>query len=1026
LTLDNSFDNELFENFQVESNENLDLVEEALLTLEEDGCDDETINCLFRAIHSVKGGSAFLNLHDIERLSHSAESLLGKVRDKEIDLTTESINVLLESIDLLKKMLQSPQSAESENVKGLVARLEKCITPDSTGNRQIGNAQEIFQNTLQDTARIGGLLQNVSTNHQLYSIYFDPSEAADNNKIESAVLDEMAGQLDSIAPIVEPASNWGTLLREGRAEPVFVTSEYNYDKLSMEIPLDKKNILQINKADFIPRQKSNKKAVNGRAAPEHPADVTSVVSGTDKKHIPSKPPATPGKKKTTAPSASNAQKQTIRLSVSVLDELLELIGGVVLGRNQCITKFDNDPSFNALSQSITKLHQQVIQTRMQPIGTIFEKFKRTVRDLSKKLDKKIELHIEGGEIELDRTILEALSDPLTHLVRNSADHGIDTMDERTSAGKQIVGNIHLRAYHESGQILIEVEDDGRGINYQVIKAKALEKGIISPEQSEEMTEHEIINLIFHPGFSTRDTATEMSGRGVGMDVVRTNLEKLGCEVDIQTTFGKGTLVSARIPLTQAIVNSSVISGLIIQIGSFTLAIPQLAVSEIIRLSPEDKSNRISTIKGQEVFKLRDKIIPLVHLEDILDIPRTYIDPVTGKTGPDKRVKLEDRRGPSEAIEAERRDTKDRRKRGLIFLVLQYKQDYFGVLVDKIVGTEEIVVKRLPRIIKHRRVFAGSTVLGRGRVSLILDINGMVEKADLRFDKKSATSFDTLFTKKESNDVRQQVIIFNNAEEEFFAIPVNLLSEIDRFEVKEIQRVGKKEFIRRHGMSVPLLRLENHLEVNPITPREKNTVIIPTRVRYATGIVANKLIACDYLPEDLNTLEADERGILGTFFYQNKMITLLDIFALLHNDDPTKYKGMINDELQFCRLLFVEDQPFFRQLVSQYFRSFGIRNIVIAEDGEEALGILHKQHNDFDLVVSDIEMPRMNGYQLVSNIKSTPAMQHLPVMALTSLAGEDHERRGKESGFDAYEVKIDKERVIRTLNELYRKSKAGIT
>ena len=718
------------------------------------------------------------------------------------------------------------------------------------------------------------------------------------------------------------------------------------------------------------------------------------------------------------------EKSTIRIGVDVLDELLELIGEVVLGRNQFLTKYERDKTFQTLSQSITKLHQHVIQTRMQPIGHLFNKYKRTVRDLSRDLGKKIELQIDGGELELDRTILEAFSDPLTHLVRNAVDHGIEEPNVRSNSGKGILGNLHLRARHESGQILIEVEDDGKGIDPRVLRAKAIEKKLITESEAELLSDKDFLQFIFHPGFSTKEQATKLSGRGVGMDVVRNNLEKIGCMVDISSNPGKRTLIQTRIPLTQAIVNSSVIAGLIINIGPYTLAIPQVAVNEVIKLSPEIEMRRISRINGQEVFKLRDRLIPLVHLEDILEIPRTYIAGDRNMTAVDRRKSFVDRR--SEMLDGESRDPReqrigtDRRKKSFIFIVLQFKQNYFGVLVDQITGKEEIVVKRLPQLIKHRKVFAGSTILGNGQVALILDINGLVEKASLNFSRQQENLYQTIMSRKMIQDEKQHIVVFNYAPKEFFAVPVNLLSEVDKFKMSDVKRVGTREFIQRHGKSIPLLRLDNSLNVSPLEENKEDfIVIVPSRIRYPTGIIGNSIITHIELSEDLNTKEADENGIMGTFFHNDELITLLDIFTLLQKFDPKRYRKELAVDIDKCRILLAEDQIFFRQLIAQYFKSYGINNITICKNGKEALKVLIAKPNDFDVVVSDIEMPVMDGYQLVSTIKTDPRIRDIPVMALTSLDSEENIKKGMDAGFDAYEVKLDKDHVLRKISELYK-------
>ncbi len=633
---------------------------------------------------------------------------------------------------------------------------------------------------------------------------------------------------------------------------------------------------------------------------------------------------------------------------------------------------------------------------MQNVGSLFERYRRTVRDLSQQLGKKVEIVIEGGEIELDRTVIERLADPITHLVRNAVDHGLETGEERSQRGKQVVGTIVLRALHESGQVMIEVEDDGRGIDIERVRAKAVERGLVGEKEAALLSPREVSALIFHPGFSTTDVPNELSGRGVGMDVVKTNLEKLGCSVEVSSRPGRGTIVSISIPLTQAMVNSSVISGLIVGIDRYTLAIPQLAVNEIVRVLPEDRATRIEKVRGHEVFKLRDKVVPIVHLEDILGIPRRA------------HVAAEDMPGKQPA---------GRRPQGELLIVLHSKQNWFGILVDRIVGTEEIVVRRPPEILKGRRVFSGSTILGDGTVSLILDIGGMVETARLDFADRTR-SLTAHMRRSTIREVEQRVVVFTVAEGEYFAMPVNLLSEIDRCTTDEIRRVGSREFIQRHGASVPLLRLEKQLDISPIDPRQKSFVILtPSRVAYPTAIAAGRIVETIVLGDDINTKEADERGIMGTFFREGRLINLLDNYSLLQRSDPGRYKTEMRPTTQNCRILLAEDQLFFRQLVTRYFQSHGINKIVSFADGRQAFDELSQNPNAYDVVISDIEMPVLNGYQLVAMIKSDPRFTRLPVMALTALEGDENIQKGLEAGFDAYEVKLDKEKVIRCLDRL---------
>lgn len=951
------------------------LAEKYLLELESKS-DADTLNALFRTVHSVKGAAGFFELKSIAQTAHVAETLLGKLRDGSIGVDSSLIEYLLASIDAIKDMIESPTLGVGTDTSALVSRGEAML------RQYAGNGSSNKQGTA--TASLS------SPDLSRYKEYLLPGKfvyvihlrVGDPQQDFTSYCSETSSMLQTLGEILATETDNATagqatrlIFRTVIAPDIFVDSLSIPAECILPVPA---SVAQAPPAPEVIKPSIAPTTIPVSSPSPHPAPAKSVV--------------------TSAP--------TIRLGVDVLDKLLDHIGEVVLGRNQFSAFHQDDPEFLSLSQSITKLHQFVIQTRMQPIGSLFERYTRTVRDLSGKLGKKVELHLEGEDIGLDRTILESLSDPLTHMIRNSIDHGIETAEERSAKGKSVVGNLYLRAVHESGQILIEVEDDGKGIDPAMLRKKLVEKGLLGPAEAEQCSDKQIIDYIFHPGFSTKDSATELSGRGVGMDVVKSNLEKIGCSVEVISSINKGTLMSARIPLTMAVVNSSVISALIISISDFTLAIPQLAVNEVIRLTPQEQAQRIERVKGAEVFKLRDKIIPLIHLEDLLGIERSYFDPLSKRIGRDKRA----------FIVSEDAELQNRRNNSVIFIVLQFKQNYFGILVDKIDGTEEIVVKRLPNILQSRSVFAGTTILGSGKVSLILDINGMVEKSQLDYAHKQDSMF---FNKQHVQADKQKIVIFTNAENEYFGIPVNLLSEVDRVSANELHQSGSREFIKRHNESIPILRLDRIIDVGPLPAKENYIVLIPSRVSYITGIIANRIVGTTELNEEINTKESNVKGVMGSVYYQGNMVLLLDIFSLLQTSDPKRYKNDIEDDLSSCRLLVVDDQLFFRQLVSQYFRAYGVKSIHIACDGQEALNYLYKHYENIDVVVSDIEMPVMNGYQLVANIKSSPQLQSIPVMALTTLSGEDNVRKGMEAGFDAYEVKIDKENVVRSLSKLYR-------
>src|SRR5271165_3795881 len=394
----------------------------------------------------------------------------------------------------------------------------------------------------------------------------------------------------------------------------------------------------------------------------------------------------------------DAAPETIRVGVNVLDKLMTLVGELVLARNQLlqISNTVEDASLQAVSQRMnliaTELQEQVMKTRMQPIGNIWGQFPRTVRDVALGCGKEVGIEMEGKETELDKTIIEAIKDPLTHLVRSSVDHGIELPEARVKAGKARVGRLILRAFHEGGQVNIEISDDGAGLSSDRIRKKAIERGVITAEQAARMTEREIFNLIFLPGFSTAEKVTNVSGRGVGMDVVKTNVEKIGGTVDVQSTLGRGTTVRVKIPLTLAI-----IPALVVTCGGDRYAIPQVSLLELVRVESDQAGKGIELVHGAPVYRLRGQLLPLVYLSRELKLAT-------------------DARPPAE------------REGAVNIVVLQADGRQFGLVVDEINDTEEIVVKPLRKQLKTVKVFAGSSIMGDGRVALILDVLGLAQRA----------------------------------------------------------------------------------------------------------------------------------------------------------------------------------------------------------------------------------------------------------------------------------------------------------
>jgi two-component system, chemotaxis family, sensor kinase CheA len=417
--------------------------------------------------------------------------------------------------------------------------------------------------------------------------------------------------------------------------------------------------------------------------------------------------------------------------------------------------------------------------------------------LSRQLSKEVAFHIEGGDLELDRTILESFADPLTHLVRNCIDHAIETPDERLRNGKNRQGNVYLRSYVQSGEIILEVEDDGRGISASHVCSKAIEKGLITADQAADMTDDQKVMLIFEAGFSTKDQATDVSGRGVGMDVVRNNIESVGGTIDIKTRVGEGSTFAARLPLAKALVSSSLTSALVIEIGNECLAIPETAISEIIHYDQRTMVF-VRQVDGRCVYQHRDKLVALIDLRKPLGLDED-----------DSFAK-----GKKSKPEASTNGAPLVRSKRSCLVIIQFRDQLFGTVVDEVVGMQEIIVRSNPQLIQDCTVYSGHTVLGNGRIALILDINGIVNKMALKFpnqsDRMARDSNAMVRNEPNVKTTTQKMLIFNNADSEYFAIPIELVAFIERIQQHDLKLVGTREFCQLKAETLSIVRLESFL------------------------------------------------------------------------------------------------------------------------------------------------------------------------------------------------------------------------
>ena len=705
---------EIIEEFLVESHENLDRLDVDLVRLEDDPDDVDVLAGIFRDVHTIKGTSGFLGYGKLESVAHVGESLLARLRDRELQLDAARTSVLLAMVDALREILASiaADGTEGPGEYGpLVARLDAAAQ----------DAPDLVDPTVAD------------------------------------------------APVAAPT---GT-----EAAPV-----------------------------------------------DEPRDVAGTTSDS-----------------------------TIRVDVDLLDNLMNLVGELVLARNQLVqvaarsgssTLADTSQRLNLIT---TELQEGVMKTRMQPIGNVFGKFPRVVRDIAVSLGKQVTVELEGKDTELDKTIIEAIKDPLTHMVRNSVDHGIETPEMRRAAGKPETGRVTLRAYHEGGQVNIEIADDGAGIDPGAVAVKAVTKGIVTAEQAQAMTDRQIVDLVFAPGFSTVESVSNLSGRGVGMDVVRTAIERIGGSVDLTSTPGAGTITKLKIPLTLAI-----IPALIVTSGGQRFAIPQVSLLELVRVEADEATTAIEHVHGTPVYRLRDALLPLVGLADVLglDTPPTAASNI---------------------------------------VVLQADTQQFGLVVDAVDDTAEIVVKPLGQALHDLPVYAGATIMGDGRVALILDVMGIADSVGIGSTPNRAQPSDDHDATLSGSDV-ESLLVFGlgtgqQGNDVRMVLPLRQVARLEEIDGSLVEYASGQPVVQYRNAILPLVDLSRVLGLGqPEHASPTLQVIVHERGARRVGLVVHRIH--DVLDEPLVLQGSSPRhGVLGSAVVGDRVTDVLDVQAVIATVAP---------------------------------------------------------------------------------------------------------------------------------------------
>ncbi|MHC4870624.1 MAG: hybrid sensor histidine kinase/response regulator [Planctomycetota bacterium] len=1005
--MDNS---EILGEFLAEAKEHLSDVEGDILRLEKDGAeiDAETVNHLFRAVHTVKGGAGFLELESIISLSHELESVVGLIRSKKLIPDQTVCDSLLKGIDLLANLVDDPYGTDidiSESMKALQNILSGDSNPAADKNNDTSK-EAVAEETEPSSVEIDiESIKNKGQNLWKFVIDLAADDIRGTYTPEDIITDLNAlGIIISSVPSVDKILEIDPSLVENSSVEIMFASVIDEPSM-VEVALGFKPVSaeKLTLDEFADLQNEGQNA-DEDSSPSNLPDKKRTVSLEKTAQSP------------VSGSAGRKADTKLKVSVSLLDKLMNLASELVLVRNQNMQAVENIDlkKISDISQRLnvvtSELQASVMQTRMQSVSNVFNRFNRIVRELAKTLNKEISLHIEGSDVELDKNIIDAIGDPLTHLIRNSVDHGIEPPEYREKHGKDRLGRVFLRAFHENGQVKIQISDDGKGMDPEKLKQSALGKGLITQSSYDHMSDEDAFGLIFTPGFSSAEKVTDISGRGVGMDVVKSAFQRLGGVVDVNSKKGSGTTITITLPLTLAI-----LPGLVVDVESYCFAIPQSNIVEVVWLYGADVFQKIEKVDNQEVYWLRGKFLPVMRLSKILDLKRTYVNPESGVQEDDRRTQYADRRKGEDPLNSERRDgPSDRRssiQNSIYIVVLRLGAEHFGLIVDDIIDTEEIVVKPLHEQLKDCLAFAGTSVMGDGRVAMILDIPAIANLGDL-----NVINIDSGIEKvQHSSHDSYPVLLFDIGKSENFAVPLFIINRVERIKKSSIHVASGKEFFSFRDQLAPLIRLEDAGVIESADYGEDLYVLIPNCDR-PVGILASNILDTFELQSDVDSKTITHSGVMGSSLIDDKLTLFLDVYTIINASLPD-WLSVAGEHLakdERLNILLLEDSPFHSMVIESYLTGLGFE-FVHVNNGRE--GIEKLSEVKFDIIVSDLEMPHMNGFQFAQWIRSNPEYRELPMLAITSSENPNFREMAFDSGFDAFHSKLDREGILDALNNM---------
>ncbi|MBX9574813.1 MAG: chemotaxis protein CheW [Caulobacteraceae bacterium] len=934
-----------------EAREGLEALDSKLVAFEREPDDPALLGDIFRLIHSIKGTSGFLGLMRLQAVAHAAENVLGGFRDGSLAVSPARVTPVLEAIDVIRGIVDALEAGGVEPAgddAGLIARLDEAFRGASDGDETdvLAEPEAPLIQRLGGDAAIDAAVEmamgddawssdeGVTRRSNIRDMLTDRARAGapgclsfDSWSLPGAEASDLAGRIGrSLVALDAEVEAVEALLRPASEEPAYVEVEPESEPEPLSVPA---------------------------SAAAEPA--TAAVAG--------------------APVAAEATaaNQTIRVSVDVLENLMTTVSELVLIRNQLLQVLRTQPDtpfagpLHRLNQVTSELQEGVMTTRMQPISVAWAKLPRVVRDLAADLGKRIELVMSGQETELDRQVLELIRDPLTHMIRNAADHGLEMPEARRAAGKPETGRISLHARHEGGAIVIELADDGKGLPAARIRAKAVEAGVVSAAQAATMTDAEARQLIFLPGFSTAEAVTAVSGRGVGMDVVRTNIEKIGGAIELSSTEGVGTRFTIRIPLTL-----SIVSAIIVETAGERFALPQAGIVELVSAGSGD-SRRVETVNGARVLRLRDRLLPLVSLHAMLGLPGEE----------------EDR--PDSCI-----------------VVARVGSFVFGVLVDRVFDTEEIVVKPVASILRHIRLYSGATILGDGSVIMILDFKGMSIEAGA--GHLMASGEDVVAVEEEAAVEQRPMLLFRAGDAGLKAVALDEVDRIEELHPSALEFADGRALVQYRGVLMPVVDHEGR----PISAEDarRTPLLVFSREERSLGIHIDEIVdVVEATP--VPATEGGRPGSAGSMIVAGAAAELLDLSWYWMRAFGTALAGSrtapsveapaaaTTASAPFLtpassgpphRLLIIDRSPFSQLLLRPLLAQAGYAVEVC--DGPEAALARHDAGEKFDLIVADTTPAGDEARRLAGALRRASDWHRTPLLGLGAHDLADPARTGE--------------------------------